>query len=112
MSDDEDWDYGGTNLDTPIPEDELNSTAAASSKLRRTDEGIWYRDDQKVYSQPPGISLPYIATYSYQDESPGVARIYIIDSGANTQSSVREGIHNRKYLLTCIGLYANAHWRT
>lgn len=44
--------------------------------------------DMKVWSQPPGVSLEQITSYAFQEEIPGKARVYIIDSGAMAEHNV------------------------
>lgn len=39
----------------------------------------------KVFSQPEGISLECIRSYTYREEEQGAARIYLVDSGANIE---------------------------
>jgi hypothetical protein len=56
--------------------------------------------DMMVISQPPNIPLNTINSYAYQDEVSGTVRIYVVDSGANTQHQVSSGYSNE----------CNANW--
>ncbi len=49
--------------------------------------------DMKVWSQPPGTSLDQIASYTFQEEVPGKARVYILDSGAMAEHDVSQYKH-------------------
>jgi hypothetical protein len=48
-------------------------------------------DDLKMVSQPDGVDLADIETYSYHVSEPYSSRVYVIDSGCSQESNVSIG---------------------
>lgn len=57
---------------------------APGAKQQKTDEV-----SLKMISQPQGVLLDTIATYAYQEEEAGAARVYVLDSGFDSYHPVR-----------------------
>lgn len=67
------------------------SSEAKHKRQKRVFQRRTVDDDQNLFSQPPGIDLDVIQTYTLEDETTNPTkkpRIYVIDCGANSDNYV------------------------